>query len=45
MSKKGVFGKLLTADKSDVCEYFTPSNWNAQAVTAAVFARQSVVLM
>lgn len=24
MSKKGVFGKLLTSDKSDVCEYFTP---------------------
>lgn len=24
MSKKGVFGKLLTTDKSDVCEYFIP---------------------
>jgi WD40 repeat protein len=25
MSKKGLFGKLLTTDKSDVCEYFQPS--------------------
>ncbi len=40
MSKKGVLGKLLTADKSDVCEYFNPSGsaWSAQPITAAVFA-------
>jgi uncharacterized membrane protein len=46
MSKKGVFGKLLTADKSDVCEYFTPSGvgWNSQPITAAVFAKQPVVM-
>ena len=46
MSKKGVFGKLQTADKSDVCEYFTPSGmgWNSQPITAAVFANQPVVL-
>lgn len=43
MSKKGVFGKLLTTDKSDVCEYFTPSK-NGQAITAAVFANNQVVL-
>jgi hypothetical protein len=29
MSKKGVFEKLLTTDKSEICEYFTPTgpNW------------------
>lgn len=42
MSKKGVFGKLLTVDKSDVCEYFSPFS---QPITAAVFAKQPVVLM
>jgi hypothetical protein len=47
MSKKGVFSKLLTTDKSEICEYFTPTgpSWNSQPVTAAVFANQPVVLM
>jgi NADH:ubiquinone oxidoreductase subunit F (NADH-binding) len=44
MSKKGVFGKLLTADKSESCEYFTPCR-NALAITSAIFANQQVVLM
>jgi hypothetical protein len=46
MSRKGVFGKLLTGDKSDVSEYFMPSGsgWNGAAITAGAFAKQSVVL-
>lgn len=45
MSKKGLFGKLMSADKSDVCEYFTPTRGSTQPVTAAVLANSKVVLM
>lgn len=34
MSKKGVFGKILTSDSSNSCEYFTPFLKSA-SVTAA----------
>jgi hypothetical protein len=45
MGNKSVFSKLLTADKSDESEYFTPSGvgWNSQPITAAVFANYTVV--
>jgi hypothetical protein len=45
MGNKSVFSKLLTADKSDESEYFTPAGagWNSQPITAAVFANYTVV--
>lgn len=42
MSKKGVFGKLLTTNKSSSCEYFSPFG-KAIPLTGAIFAPGCVI--